>query len=117
MSKYISIQEVVRDFLSEKGDFTDHDYLRYLKIAMRGFGNLNTHTLKSFKTVRLELNPLNQAELPADYINWSRIGVLDNGRIISLDVNEDLLIGDVANEIPYVIHEGQYVIHTESQEE
>ncbi len=94
MAKYESIQNVVRDFLSEKGDFTDVNYVRYLKMAMRGFANLNIHTLNSFRTTLLTLNTLNQAQLPSDYINWSRIGHVSDNKIVMLDINDDLCLMD-----------------------
>lgn len=94
MAKYVSIQDVVKDFLSEKGDYTDVDFLRYLKIAMRGFANLNIHTVKTFKTVTLYPNKLMQAPLPDDYVNWSRIGIMRGGEIIALDVNENLSLSE-----------------------
>ena len=87
-----SIQDIVKEFISEKGDFTELNYLRYLKMAMRGFTNLNTHTVRSFKSVRLELDALNQAEIPTDYINWSNIGLLSGGKIYHLDANPDLVL-------------------------
>lgn len=101
MAKYVSIQDVVRDFLSEKGDYTDVDFLRYLKIAMRGFANLNIHTVKSFKTVTLTPNSLLQVPLPDDYVNWSRIGILRDGEIVALDVNDDLSIQEETPEETY----------------
>lgn len=114
----VSIQDVVREFISEKGDFTDVNYLRYLKMAIRGFTNLNLHTVRSFRSVILTLNDLNQAVIPDDYVNWVNIGVLYNGKLYHLNTNPDLFllqegdsVGVESQEIPYkgLVYGSSYV--------
>lgn len=89
---YITLQQIVMDFLSDKGIFDSENYIRYLKWAARGFEKLGMYDLDSVQVEFLTINDNGVAVLPEDYIDYTKIGLIDDdGTIINLGVNEDIV--------------------------
>lgn len=91
-SNYIPLSDVVNSYLNEAELSPDDNYVRYYKMALEG---LSVELLNDFgaqmKTVELTVLANKTAVLPKDYINFSRIGVLNNnGEIATLRMNENL---------------------------
>lgn len=62
-------------------------------LGFRGLKSLNQSFAAEPKTVRLPVNGNLTVTLPADYVSWSKIGVLNNlGEVCSLKVNRGLTL-------------------------
>ncbi len=89
---YVEIDEIVREACADDGD-TLHLYSDYLRYALRGVREL-TVTLGiplASKSVLLPILTNNTVELPKDYVDYHKIGVvLPNGNISVLDLNEKI---------------------------
>lgn len=94
MNAYIPITQVVDSYLNERGEYSVDNYRRYLQIILEGYRTLEIQNPTQLKTVVLEINDANVAQLPADYIDYARIGVVRNGRIYTLSKNNDLYLKD-----------------------
>lgn len=87
---YITLDSVVTDFLNE-AEYSNHKYFRLWHIAFRGLENLGLDFFYQVKSVKIPINSNLTVPLPADYLNWTKCGVLnDRGEIIPLYYNDKL---------------------------
>ena len=60
-------------------------------IAFRGLEDMHFNISAEPKTVRLPINGNNTVTLPADYVAWVKIGIMDNlGQVSTLRINNSL---------------------------
>lgn len=87
---YIALDTVITDYINE-ANLSNNQYFRLWHIAYRGFEDLGLDAFYQVKSVKLPINANMTVTLPADYVNWSKVGVLNNrGEIIPLNYNEKL---------------------------
>lgn len=87
---YISLDSVVLDYLNE-AEYSNNKYYRIWHIAYRGLENLGLDAFYQVKAVKLPINSNLTVQLPADFVQWSKVGVLnDIGEIIPLYYNDKL---------------------------
>ena len=87
---YISLDSVVLDYLNE-ANLSNNQYFRIWHICYRGLEDLGQDAFYQIKSVKLPVNSNLTVTLPADYVNWSKVGVLNNvGEIIPLNQNDKL---------------------------
>ena len=87
---YISLDSIVKDYLNE-ANLSNNQYFRIWHILYRGFEEVGLDAFYKVQSVKLPINSNLTVTLPADYINWSKVGVLNNrGEIIPLNYNEKL---------------------------
>lgn len=87
---YISLDSVVLDYLSE-AEYSNNKYFRIWHIAYRGLEDLGLDAFYQIKAVKLPINSNLTVQLPADFVQWSKVGVLnDVGEIIPLYYNDKL---------------------------
>lgn len=89
---YIEIDEIVREACADDGD-TLHLYSDYLRYALRGVRELTIMLgiPLSSKTVSLPINANNTVDLPKDYVDYQKIGIVrENGNISVLDLNDKI---------------------------
>lgn len=72
--RVVSLNHITRSVLSQKRR-PIHYYYRNLKWGADCLRELIFDTLQITNTVRLPLNEFNEAEIPADYIDWCTVGV------------------------------------------
>jgi hypothetical protein len=94
---YITLDSVVQDYLNES-EQSNNKYFKVWHIAFRGLEQLGLDAFYRVQSVNANLT----VTLPADYVNWTKVGVLNaRGEIIPLNYNErfttfaDLLPGRV----------------------
>ena len=75
-AQFISVQDVIQDLIIEEGKSSEHDYLRYFKLALSGLKELNFDTVRQIKTIELSLDHKNTIKLPLDYVSYTKIGVI-----------------------------------------
>ncbi len=87
---YISLDSVVLDYLNE-AEYSNNKYFRIWHIAYRGLENLGLDAFYQVRAVKLPINSNLTVALPADFVQWSKVGVLnDVGEIIPLYYNDKL---------------------------
>ena len=87
---YISLDSVITDYLTES-EQPNHKYFKLFHLAFRGFEQLGMDFFYRVQAVKLPINANNTVTLPADYINWTKVGILnDRGEIIPLYYNSKL---------------------------
>ena len=78
--KYTSIDKIVRGFLLQRR-WPVHFYVECIAYAQRCFAELHFYTLKNVRTVPLSLNSYGAAQLPCDYLDYCKIGVMAGNMI------------------------------------
>ena len=87
---YIPLDTIVLDYLNE-ANLSNNQYFRIWHIGFRGFEDLGLDAFYQVKSVKLPINSNMTVTLPADYVNWSKVGVLNSrGEIIPLNHNDKL---------------------------
>jgi hypothetical protein len=90
IAKYTSLKTVVAYFVDETGKSMG-DFDKYWILAFRGLLKIGFNISFEPKTVRLPIEANQTAILPADYISWTKIGVLNsNYEVSTLKVNNSL---------------------------
>lgn len=87
---YISIESVIQDFLSE-AEYSIHKYFKTWHSAFRGLENLGLDFFYRVQSVKLPVNANFTVTLPANCLNVTKAGILnDNGAIIPLWNNPNM---------------------------
>jgi hypothetical protein len=88
---YITIDSVINDYIDES-EQSVHKYAKLYNIAVRGMEKLGLDFFYKIRTVKIPIDTTNfTAELPNDYISYTKIGVLNSvGEIIPLKFNNKL---------------------------
>lgn len=85
---YITLDSVITDFMIEN-DSSNHKYYKLFHLAFRGMDLLGLDFFYRVQSVKLPVNANLTVTLPADYLNWTKVGVLnDRGEIIPLYYND-----------------------------
>ena len=104
---YTDITQVVNDFmLTIDGD----DYVSSASdnairtLALRGLRDMGFDMLKVVRSLKLPVNSNNTIDLPDDYVDWTKVGVVgDNGLIQVLGENKNINYSQV-----YSVSNGEY---------
>lgn len=89
-AKYISIKEVVAEALDEC-DKSIGDFDKAWLFAYRGLEDMHYNITAEPKTVRLPVNGNKTVTIPADYVSWVKIGLVNNlGEVSTLRINNSL---------------------------
>jgi hypothetical protein len=87
---YISLDSVILDYLNET-EQSQHKYFKLFHLAFRGFEQLGLDFFYQIKSVKLPINANLTVNIPNDFLNWTKVGVLnDRGEIIPLYYNDKL---------------------------
>ena len=88
--QWISVDECINAYMDEPEQGT-HKYFKLWNLAYRALTELGLDFFYSVKSVKLAVNPNLTVTLPADYLNYTKVGVLNaQGEIIPLSVNNTL---------------------------
>ena len=92
----ISLTDIVNDYILSRPDDAFDKYASHQSVrmaAVRTFRDLQLDATRVIKSVRIPVNTaLYTASLPPDLVSYTKIGVLVNGQVISIKMNNDLLI-------------------------
>ena len=88
--QWITIDEAITDYLTES-EQGNHKYFKCWNLAYRAMVELGLDFFYSVKSVKLPVNANLTVTLPEDYLNYTKVGILNNeGAIIPLQVNNNL---------------------------
>lgn len=86
---YIKLHSVVQDYLTES-EQSEVKYFKCWQIAFRGLEQMGLDAFYKIQSVKLPINANLTVTLPANYVNWSKVGVLNSqGAIIPLNYNNN----------------------------
>lgn len=87
---YITLDSVVNDYLLES-EQSVNKYYKVWHIGFRGFEDLGIDFFYRVQAVKLPINANMTVTLPANYLQWTKVGILnDRGEIIPLYYNDKL---------------------------
>jgi hypothetical protein len=88
---YITIDSVINDYIDES-EQSVHKYAKLYNIAVRGMEKLGLDFFYKIRTIKIPIDTTNYtAQLPNDYISYTKIGVLNSvGEIIPLKFNNKM---------------------------
>lgn len=87
---WITVDSCITDYLDES-EQPIHKYAKCENLAMRGMDELGLDFFYRVKTVRLPVSSTRTAQLPSDFLNYSKIGVRNgSGQIVPLIFNGNL---------------------------
>lgn len=90
-----TLDEVIKSLLIQQGETSEHKYMQYLDIAIRGLKELTFDILMQVKVASLDVNSNLTVDLPKDYINYAKIGICgSDGRIQTLGFDEQICIAN-----------------------
>lgn len=92
MSATVSVEQVVVSYANERGKYDLSTIKRYEKIVIEGYSDLNMNYVIYPNYTTGVVNEANIFSLPADFVDYLKIGVLKNGKIHTLSENSDIAL-------------------------
>lgn len=87
---YITLDSCINDYLTES-EQSNNKYFKLFHLAFRGMEQLGLDFFYQVKSVKLPINSNLTVDIPNDYLNWTKVGVLnDKSEIIPLYYNDKL---------------------------
>jgi hypothetical protein len=86
------ISYVVRLIQNELEDYTENKYKRLLQIVINGVGQMRLFHKTSIDVLYSTPNDAGIIELPRDYLDYTKIGVVINGLVYNLTVNNNIAL-------------------------
>ena len=72
-AQFISLDEIVKTLFIDEGKSSEHEYLRYFNMGLRGLKELTFDVVRQVKTAVLTLDSKNTVRLPSDYVSYINI--------------------------------------------
>lgn len=104
----IKLRDIILMY-SEAAKQSESSFLRYWRIAFRGFQQMGLNSFFNVRTISIPVNKNKTATLPDDFLKWVKIGNFnDTGELQILSVNTSLTtfkdnnpnrLGDIATEV------------------
>ena len=86
----IGLKTLVAELIDAK-DSSSQEFRRLYNIGVRGLREFNSDVVGTFVTALLPVNANKTVDLPPDYINYSKMGVInERGEIVTLRLNQQL---------------------------
>ena len=82
---------VVMSILNRIKDYTTRDFYHYMQLAIEGFTELSLWHLDSVEVMYLTMSEAKIVNLPADFIDYVKIGIPINGKLRVLTRHDKLL--------------------------
>ena len=89
----VTIRYIVMSLLNRLNDYTLKNYKRYCQIAIEGFGEEFAlfHTGIGNEVVYLHMSLAKTVNLPADFVDWLKLGYPINGKFRAITKHDSLL--------------------------
>jgi archaellum component FlaF (FlaF/FlaG flagellin family) len=89
----MTLDQVVREYIIEKNDDTQHNYARLLQLGIHGLRELTMDVSGSPKIIGLTIKDDLTVDLPKDYIRYTKIGVCgSDGNVCAMGLNNDMCL-------------------------
>jgi len=84
---------VVMQVLNRLNDYSLKQYKRLLQICLEGFTELNLfHINAGLEVMYLHMSLAKTVSLPSDYVNWNKIGIPIQGKLLVIPNHENILL-------------------------
>ncbi len=90
MPQYATINSIVDNALIDIGENTEHMYSQFLHWGLEALRDYSFDTSREIKTISLPMNPNKTVELPLDYVDYSKVGIVIGDRIKTFVVNNKI---------------------------
>lgn len=88
----VTLRYIVRNMQNRFQSYSNIDFQHYLQLVIDAVSYLNNITLDTIETSWITIGDTNALELPNDYLDYVKIGVVDaNGRVWTLTLNPELV--------------------------
>ena len=88
--QYITLDAVINNYI-DQSEQSIHKYFKIWQLAFRGLETMGLDFFYTVKSVKLQVNANKTVNLPADYVKYTKIGVLNNkGEIAEIQYNSKL---------------------------
>lgn len=91
MKAFVSLSEVVDEYLNEVGNYDQSNKKRFMQIVLRGYTNLNIKHAIQIKPFMGTVNSANILVLPGDFVDYVRMGVYRDGLIYPMSENRAIM--------------------------
>jgi len=88
----VTIRYVVMSVLNRLGDYTMKNYKRLIQIAIEGFTELSLWHLSNIEVVYLHMSAAKTVDLPADFVDYNKIGFPINGKLSVITRHDQILL-------------------------
>ncbi len=95
---YVTLDQIVKMALIDKGEQTEHLYQPHLMWGVRGMNELTMDVTQDPRTIMVNLKANNTIDLPHDYVDWTKVGVCVNGKIFVLSEANAMCIPDLLDD-------------------
>jgi hypothetical protein len=92
VNAWVPIAYCVRMVQLDLDDYTNTQYEKLLQYAIRGYEKLHFTTMNSVKVAYLEMSDTNSVKLPSDYVDYYKIGMVVNGVVWNLGLNNEIAL-------------------------
>lgn len=89
---YVNLDYVVKSIMIDLKQSTFHNYQTFLHLAAEGFTELNMYITPNIKVEYLPISEAFTANLPEDFIDYTKVGILINGKVWTLTHNKTIAL-------------------------
>src|ERR1035437_2533974 len=87
------LDEIITEFLIELGFSSSNLHSRFRQFGVNFLRRTNLDTSGFPRVVKLHINDNDTADLPDDYVNYTKIALCVSGKLISLGENPNICLG------------------------
>lgn len=93
VTSFLTIVQIVKSFMSERGEKTLANFERYCNMAIEGYSDMSVFEMNTVEVAYIPINSdTNTALLPPDFITYSKIAFRKCGRLFTLTLNNDIAL-------------------------
>ena len=88
----VNIRYVVMSILNRLDDYSMRNYKRIAQIVIEGFTDLNLYHTTNIEVVYLYMDSAKLVSVPADFIDWLKVGMPIGGKLVTLTKDDSILL-------------------------
>jgi len=88
----VNIRYVVMSILNRMNDYSMRNYKRIAQFVIEGFTDLNLYHTTNIEVVYLYMDSAKLVSVPADFIDWLKVGMPINGKLVTLTKDDSILL-------------------------
>jgi len=88
----VTIRYIVMSILNRMGDYSLKKYKRLVQICLEGYGELSLWHINNLEVVYLRMSAAKTVDLPADFVDYTKIGIPINGKLKVLTQHNQILL-------------------------
>lgn len=88
----VNIRYVVMSILNRMNDYSMRNYKRIAQIVIEGFTDLNMYHTTNIEVVYLYMDSAKLVSVPADFIDWLKVGMPIGGKLVTLTKDDNILL-------------------------